>query len=184
MFSSRLRWVGAVLATAMLMFFAGTAWACVGVMALTTNVSAVQPGGTFVVSGGGFGQDAPIAIYLDGSTGTLLATVPTPKSTMTSSFDVNVTLPADVSEGQHIVMAIQNSHHMNAGTPARAAVFVGAVAPAPPAPEARPATVTTSSGPSVLALVLLAVAVAGCALLVAAFWNLRASAGRSRAGAG
>lgn len=57
---------------------AGLAWACVGLMSLTTDSSTVQPGGTVTVLGKEFAQDEPIEIHLDSPTGPVLATVPPP----------------------------------------------------------------------------------------------------------
>ena len=154
------------------------AFACVGLMTLTTANSTVEPGGTVVVRGGAFGQDAPIELRLDSPQGPLLATVPKPNSTMTGRFEVPVVIPADTSKGQHLIVAVQESHHMNTGSPARATIQVGSTAPVVGAvPPVRPASLTESDGPSVGSLALLGLGSAAVALLLAA---LAAMAGGSR----
>jgi hypothetical protein len=153
-------------------------------MGLTTGASTVQPGDTLTVFGNSFAQDEPIQIHLDSPTGPLLATVPPPESTMTSQFEVEVTIPADLASGEHLIVATQDYHHMNAGAPARASIFVGTDAPPPPTPEARPAAVVMGSGANLATLVLIGAAVAGGALLLAGFINRQsASRGPQPAGA-
>lgn len=155
---------------------AGLAFACVGVMSLTTEVSRVEPGGTVPVTGRGFAQGAPIEIRLDTLTGPLLATAPAPASTMTSQFTIPVVIPADVSRGQHLLVAVQNYHQMNAGAPARATIQVGAEAPVLGAGEAaRPTILTEGSGPGGLLLLFIALGVTAAGLLVAGFANLLAA---------
>ncbi len=164
---------------------AGLVWACVGLMSLTTSSSTVEPGGTVTVFGKEFAQGAPVEIHLDSATGPVLATVPPPSSTMTSQFNVTVTIPADVQKGQHLLVATQDYHHMNAGVPARAVLYVGTDAPPPPAPAERPAALAVSSGPSGVDLVLIGLAVAAGALLLAGLLNLLAARRRPHAaGAG
>jgi hypothetical protein len=97
---------------------------------------------------------------------------------MTSKFTVDVPIPADVPNGQHVLVATQQYHNMNAGIPARAIVYVGAAAPAPPVQAAlapRPAAVTASSGPSALSLALIGLSVAAAGLLLAGAWSLVAA---------
>ena len=154
---------------------AGLAFACVGVMSLTTDVSRVEPGGTVQVTGRSFAQGAPVEIRLDSPTGQLLTTAPAPTSTMTSQFTVPVVIPADVPRGQHLLVAIQNYHHMNAGAPARATLQVGSDAPVLGAgQDLRPAALTESSGPSGLLLLFIALGVTAGGLLLAGFANLLA----------
>lgn len=170
---SRLRWALFTSVAAGLIVPAGVAWACVAVMSLTTNASNLQPGDSVTVFGKSFAQDQPVMIHLDSATGPLLATVPPPESTMTSQFEVPVTLPADITPGEHLIVALQDYHHMNAGTPTRASIFVGPGAPAPPTPEARPAGVVTGPATSTTTLVLIGAAVAAGALLLAGLANRR-----------
>lgn len=177
------RWCVLTVAATALLVPAGVAWACVAVMSLTTDASTVQPGATLTVFGKGFAQDEPVEIHLGSETGPLLATVPPPESTMTSQFEVAVTIPADLEAGEHLIVAAQDYHHMNAGAPARAAIFVGTDAPAPPAAEARPAAVVMGSSTNLATLVLVGVAVAGAALLLAGLLNRR-SAGQGPQPAG
>lgn len=160
---------------------AGLAFACVGVMSLTTEVSRVEPGGTVQVTGRSFAQGAPIEIRLDSLSGQLLATAPAPMSTMTSQFTIPVIIPADVSRGQHLLVAVQNYHQMNAGAPARATIQVGSDAPVLGAGEnLRPTSLTESSGPSGLLLLFIALGVTAAGLLLAGFANLLASRRQAR----
>lgn len=145
---------------------ASLAWACVGLVSLTTSSATVQPGGSVTVLGKEFAQGSPVSIHLDSITGPVLATVPPPVSTMTSQFSAPVTIPADVPVGQHILLATQDYHQMDAGAPARAIIYVGTVAAPSAAPVPRPAGVIANSGTSVGTLVVIAVAVAAVSLLV------------------
>lgn len=173
----RLAWgVGALVAV---MVPAGLAWGCVGVMSLTTKASTVQPGGTVTVIGREFAQGAPIDIHLDSATGPLLTTAPAPTTTMTSSWTWDVPIPANVPYGQHILVAVQNYHNMNSGSPARAAIYVGVLPPPTPASAARAAKPLVASGPSALSLVLLGLGVAAAGLIVAGLWNVAAGGRRS-----
>jgi hypothetical protein len=151
---------------------AALAWACVGLMSLTTTSSTVRPGGTVTVLGKEFAQGVPIEIRLDSPTGPVLTTVPAPKETMTSQFSVVVTIPAGTPNGEHVLVATQASHYMNAGAPARSVIHVGTAAPTPTVPAARPAGVVIDSGPSAASLVLIGLAVAAVGLLVAGVWSV------------
>jgi hypothetical protein len=153
------RWLVGVAALTILVP-AGLAWACVGVVALTTSSSSVQAGGKVTVFGKEFAEGAPIDIHLDSPTGPVLATVPPPTDTMTSQWNIEVTIPPGTPNGQHFLVATQVYHYMNAGAPARAAISVGTPAPAPPGPAARPAKVSVQSAPSAAALILIALGVA------------------------
>jgi hypothetical protein len=147
---------------------AAMAWACVGLVSLTANPnSGVQPGATLSVVGREFAAKAPVLIHLDSITGPVLATAPPPTSTMTSQFKIQVTLPADISVGPHLLIATQDEHNMNGGNPARALIYVGTAAPATSPAQARPATLTSSSGLSLVALVVIGAGVAGVSLFLA-----------------
>jgi hypothetical protein len=153
----RARWriaVGTV-ASASILVPAALAWACVAVVALVANNPSVQPGGTVNITVREFAQGAPIEIHLDSATGPLLTTVPPPTTTMTSINTWDVPIPANTPYGTHTLFAVQNYHNMNAGTNARATIYVGTVAPAPAGPEARPASVLVGSGPSGVSLALI-----------------------------
>lgn len=160
-------WVSGAVAATALVVSAGLAWACVGLMALTTTSSSVQPGGKVTVLGKEFAQDAPIQIHLDSATGPVLATVPPLTDTMTSQFRVDVSIPSNVPNGQHVLVATEDYHYMNSGAPARATIYVGSPPPAPNGPAARPANVRFSKGPSGASLVQIGVAVAALGLLLA-----------------
>lgn len=175
------RWAVGVVAAVAVIVPTAWAWACVGLMSLTTSSSVVQPGGTVTVFGKEFAEGAPIDIHLDSPTGPVLATVPPPTDTMTSQFSITVTIPPDVTRGDHLLVATQNYHYMNAGAPARAAIHVGTSAPAvPAAPPSRPARIGASSGPSTVSLVLIGLAVAVVALGVAAVATLLAARRRGQ----
>jgi hypothetical protein len=163
---------------------AAIAWACVGVVSLTSSSATVQPGGKVTVTGREFAQSVPIQIHLDTPTGPLLATVPGPNDTMTSKFTVDVTVPANIPTGQHFFVATQDQHDMNSGTPARSVFYVGTSPPASVAPPARPAALAARSGPSAAGLVAVAVVVAAVALVVAGALSLASGRRGSASGAG
>lgn len=175
---STLRWVIPSLLSAALLAPAAVAYACVAVMAIKTDVSSVEPGGTVNVFGADFAMDEPVELRLDAPDGPLLATVPPPKSTMTSKFNVKVTIPADTEPGEHLILANQTYHHMNSGAPARAAIFVGTEPPAAAVPAARAASVEMGPGSSLPVLMLVGLAAAAAALLLAALVNRRSPAER------
>ena len=159
---------------------AAVAWACVGVVSLTSSSSTVQPGGTLDVTGREFAEKVPVQIHLDSPSGPVLTTVPGPSSTMNSKSTVTVTIPSNISVGEHFLVATQDQHDMNSGAPARSAFYVGTAAPgAAPAPV-RPPTLVASSGPSAGSLVLIGLAVAVVALVVAGAIIAASGRGRSR----
>jgi hypothetical protein len=159
--------VGLVAGAAAIMTPAAMAWACVGLVSLTATPNTAQPGGTLTVVGKEFAAKAPVLIHLDTITGPVLATAPPPTSTMTSQFKIQVTLPADISVGPHLLIATQDEHNMNGGNPARAQIYVGTSAPAASAPAARPTTLAAKSGLSLAVLAIIALAVAGVTLFLA-----------------
>jgi hypothetical protein len=170
--SARQRLVlGAAIATAALVP-AAIAWACVGVVSLTSSSATVQAGGKLTLTGREFAQSVPIQIHLDSPTGPVLATVPGPSDTMTSKFTVDVTIPVNIPTGQHYLVATQDQHDMNSGEPARSVFYVGTSPPASAAPPARPAALAARSAPGAAGLVAVAVGVAAVALLVAGALSL------------
>ena len=173
---SRRRWRAGMLAAVAVVVPAGLAWACVGLMALTTvGPSTVAPGGTVTVWGREFAAGSPVDIHLDSPTGPVLATAPPPTETMTSQFKLDVPIPPNIRTGEHVLVATQAYHDMNVGAPARTVIHVGAPAPPPPTPEARPAKVVLGSGPSVATLLLVGLAVTAAGLILAALVFLAAS---------
>src|SRR5215469_8486293 len=132
------RWaIGAAVATALaVMVPVATAWACIGLVSLTTSSNTVQAGGTINVTGKEFAAGAPIMIHLDTIDGPILATAPAPTGTMTSTWTIPVTIPVGTSSGAHLLIATQAEHNMNGGNPARAVVYVNTSAPAQAAPAA------------------------------------------------
>lgn len=177
------RWrvsLGVVVAGAVLVP-AALAWACVGLMSLTTGSSTVQAGGKVTVIGREFYEGQPVEIHLDSPTGRLLLSVPAPTSTMTSKFSVDVTIPTDVPNGTHVLVATQPGHYMNSGSPARATIYVGTSPPAPAAAQARAADLSRDKAPTGVALALIGLGTALIALLVAGL--ITVLAGRRSGGA-
>ena len=159
----------------------GFAWACVGLVSLSTNSPTVQAGGSLTVIGKEFAQKAPVLIHLDSITGPVLVTATgTPAtSTMTSKFEVAVTIPSNVSAGPHLLIATQDEHDMNGGNPARAVIYVGTSAPAPAALASRPGTLLADRGLGVATVALIGLATAAVALVLA--WLVFGVATRRRA---
>lgn len=170
--------VGTAMAMMVVVPAVANAWACVGLVSLTTSSPTVQPGGTLIVSGKEFAAGASVLIRLDSLSGPVLATAPPPTTTMTSRFTVAVALPADVGDGPHLLIATQDEHNMNGGIPARALIYVGTAPPATVAPRARPASVMVNSGVAVSTLVLIGLAVATAGLFLA--WLSTLLLGRTR----
>jgi hypothetical protein len=157
------------------------AWACVGVVSLTTSSSSVQPGGTLKVTGREFASVSPVVIHLDSASGPVLATIPVPgDDTMTSQFTVSVTIPQDLQSGQHLFIATQDAHDMNSGAPARAVFYVGVATPAAIPVAARPAALHVNPGRSTSSLILIGVGVAGVSLLAVGVWSLMSARGNRR----
>jgi hypothetical protein len=175
--SSR-RWTIVGMVTAVVVMVpASMVWACVALISLiNTGSQTVQPGGSVTLTGREFAQGAPVDIHLDSPTGPVLATAPPPDTTMTSSFTVNVPIPADVKPGPHVLVATQNYHNMNGGSTARSIIYVGTSAPViGQAPAARPTKVLVESGPSVTSLILIGLGAAAAGLFLAALWYVIAS---------
>lgn len=167
--------VGAAVFAAVLMPV-GLAWACVAPVSMTIRGSnSVQPGGTVTVLLREYAQGAPIDVHLGSPTGRLLASHPPPTTTMTSEHTLEVPIPADLPFGTHLLVSVQNYHHMNSGNIGRATVYVGTLPPPPPGPEPRPAVLEVGSGPSALSLVLIGLGVAAALLVVAGAWSMAAS---------
>ncbi len=168
MTGSRRSWIVGMMAAVLVVITpVGFSWACVGLVSLTTDSPTVQPGGTVLVTGKEFASGSPVHIHLDSLTGSVLATAPPPTSTMTSEFTIPVTIPANLRDGRHVLVATQNHHGMNGGIPARAVIYVGTAQPAPAAPPERPAAVVTESGLGTDTLALISLAVAAGALFLA-----------------
>lgn len=162
------RSIVAAVAAATVLLPVALAFACVGLASLVVEGSSeVEPGGTVTVTGRSFARGVPVDIRLDSLTAPVLVTVEGPGSTMNSIFTVDVPIPADISDGLHILLASQDHHDMNVGQPARAAIYVNAAPPPPPAPEQRPEGLVASTGPGALVLGLLFAGVAAAGLLVA-----------------
>lgn len=164
------RWMaGAVVAVAGAIVPSAMAFACVGITSLNTSSSTVAPGGTLNVTGKDFAVQTPVILHLDTLNGSVLATIHVNGTgAMTSTFSQVVTIPSDVPVGAHLLVATQDEHNMNGGTPARAAIYVGnGPVPAPAGSAARPAGVIAGSGLGVGVLALIGLAAAAASLLVA-----------------
>ena len=159
-------------------------FACVDVAALTATPQSVQPGGTVTVSGGDYVPGFPVQIHLDSPTGPVLATLASPSGTsaMHSAFKIDVALPSNLSSGEHVLVATQNSHNMTAGMPARAVIYVGSGVPAAPQ-STRSAAPVIEGGLSVGALTLIAVGTAAAGLLILGIIVVLTSGRLSRTGA-
>jgi hypothetical protein len=162
------RRIACALAVAMAILVpAGVAWSCVAVVSLTTNTKTVQPGGTLSVTGREFASRVPVDIHLDSPTGPVLATFPDPQpNVMTSKFTIDVQVPANITAGEHFLVATQNHHDMNSGQPARAVFYVSAAPPTTAIPV-RPVGLVEDSGPSPAVLILITLGVAVVGLLIA-----------------
>ena len=157
---------------------ASLAWACVAPVSLTTASPTVQPGGVVHIIGRESAPGAPIEIHLDAVDGRLLSTITGQPGGMTSKWESDVTVPADVPYGKHVLYAVQNYRNMNATIP-KAAVYVGTEPDAPAVPDARARSLDVGSGPSGLSLVLLGLAAAAGALLLAGGLSMVAGSTRS-----
>jgi hypothetical protein len=100
---------------------------------------------------------------------------------MTSSHNLDVTIPRNTTYGTHFLVPVQNCHNMNSGNIARATIYVGALPPVTVPPAPRPAHALVGKGPSAGTLVLISLGVAAALLLVAAVWSLAAGSGRTQA---
>jgi len=169
---SKVRWwtIGLGLVAAIVLVPAASAWACLGLAGLTASPTAAQPGSTIQLKGVEFGSN-PVQIHLDGLNGPVLATIAPTSGIFTQS----LTLPADLSNGPHVLVATESAVTANGlnngaanGTPARALIQVGpaTASAASPAPLANLTQSSSSSG--VGTFVLIALGVAGGSLFLAA----------------
>jgi hypothetical protein len=158
---------------------ASAAWACLSVAGITTNLATVQPGGSLTINGIGFEFGTnPVPIHLDALDGPVLGTGEIDRI---GDFSVTVTIPTDVPNGTHILVATQaaatpdgKNNGSNTGVPARAVIQVGQSAASTPAP-ARPVAVIANSGIGTGTLVLISLGVAAVGLLVAGLLSLAAA---------
>ncbi len=153
---------------------AGLAWACVAPVSLTTASPTVQPGGSVHIIGRESGPGAPIEIHLDSATGPLLTTVAGQAGGMTSKWEADVPVPADVPYGKHFLYAVQNYRNMNAVIP-KTVIYVGTVPDPAPGAEARAGSLDVGSGPNGVSFILIGLGVAAGGLLLV--WGLSLVAG-------
>jgi len=157
---------------------ASLAWACVAPVSLTTASPTVQPGGVVHIIGRESAPGAPIDIHLDAVDGRVLATITGQPGGMTSKWESDVTVPADVPYGKHVLYAVQNYRNMNATIP-KATIYVGTEPDAPAVPEPRARSLDVGSGPSASSLVLLGLGAAVGALLLAGGLSMLAGSARA-----
>ena len=142
------------------------AWACVAPVSLTTVNPMVQPGGVVPVVGRETAPGAPIEIHLDAVTGPLLTTVTGQKGGMSSRWEWDVPIPANIPYGTHVLYAVQNYRNMNATIP-KATIYVGVQPPPAAVPDARAGSLDVGSGPRGVTLALIGLGVAAGGLVVA-----------------
>lgn len=174
----RRRWLAAMVAAgcAAIAVPAIVVYACVGLVALEASPSSVQPGSSVALRGMDFVPTAPVLIHIDSIDGPVIGTITPAQITggvMTSHFNQNITIPSNISTGQHMLVATQNAHNMNGGNPARTVIYVGVSAPGASGPEARPAAAQLDSGIGWGVLVLIGLGAALVALLVFGYFLLR-----------
>ena len=179
MLSSRRRLTAAALvAGVMALVPASMSSACIFLADFTISPASVQPGGSLTVNGIRFGVN-PVEIRLDSLTGRLLATI-TPDG---RNFHQQVTIPADVGTGQHVLVASQSpvtadgrNNGAAQGLPTRALFQVGTAAPTDAATPGGAIARASRVGLGILVLIGAAVAVA--ALLLVALTSRVVSRGR------
>lgn len=177
MHRSRRRLTSGFIATLAVIVPASLVWACVAPQSLTTVSPTVQPGGTIRVIGRETAPGAPIEIRLNSATGPLLTTVTGQPGGMSSKWEHDVPIPADIPYGKHYLYGVQNFRNMNATIP-RTVIYVGTVPDPEPQPELRASSMEVGSGPSAMTLVLLGLAAAAGGLLLVG--GLTALAGSRR----
>lgn len=157
--SARRLTVGVVLAGMVALAYASTAWACIFLAGITTSASSVQPGGSLTVNGYSFGSN-DVGLHLDTVTGTVLATVTPDRK---GNFSQPVTIPQSVANGQHVIVATEDSAMDSGaqGTPARAVFQVGTAPSTAGLTSAAPIQVDKSAGVGILVLIGAAVACVG-----------------------
>jgi hypothetical protein len=144
---------------------ASLAWACVAPVSLTTASPTVQPGGTVHIIGRETAPGAPIEIRLNSATGPVLLTVTGQAGGMSSKWEADVPIPADIPYGKHFLYGVQNYRNMNAVIP-KTVIYVGTVPDPAPTPEVRAGSLDVGSGPSGMTLVLLGLGAAAGGLLL------------------
>ena len=156
---------------------ASMVWACVAPVSLTTVSPTVQPGGTLRVIGRETAPGAPIELRLNSASGPILTTVTGQPGGMSSKWEHDVQIPADLPYGKHYLYGVQNYRNMNAVIP-KTVFYVGTVPDPAPTPEARVGFMDIGSGPSAMTLVLYGLAAAAGGLLLVG--GLTALAGTRR----
>jgi hypothetical protein len=176
--SARRRLAGGLVAALVAIVPASLAWACVAPVSLTTENPRVQPGGVIKVIGREMAPGAPVEIRLNAINGPVLTTVTGQPGGMSSRWEWDVPIPANLPYGKHVLYAVQNYRNMNAVVP-RATIYVGTQPDPPPAPEPRASRLDEASGPSALSLVLFGLGAAAAGLLIAGGLSVLAAGKRA-----
>lgn len=171
--------LGVTLAGVGVLVAASVAWACLSVAGITTNLATVQPGGSLTINGIGFEFGTnPVPIHLDTIDGPVLGTGAVDHI---GNFSLTVTIPADVSNGTHVLIATEaaatpdgKNNGSNTGVPARAVIQVGNSSASPASP-ARPAAVIADSRIGTGPLIVIAMGVAAVGLFLAGLLSLAAA---------
>lgn len=198
----RIRILGLVTTAASTLVVTGVAaFACTNLATLNLSSTSGSPGDQVTVTGSSFRvprdgtSPSPVAIHWNSATENALVTDVIPDQS--GAFTATVTVP-DATPGNYVIVATQLrptadgsggahdpvSHEF--GTPARAGFVVeGASAPATPAPGTGSSSLLLSSesGVSGMAALMVSLGVVGLGLFVAAFGMLVRSGGLSRSGA-
>lgn len=127
-------------AAVLVIALAAAGWACTNLATMNLSESAVEAGGTVKVTGSSFSMTGdnfakegvtPVEIRWDKLDGPVLATTTADPGGFISA---SVTVPGDATPGNHVLVAVQNVQTDDGlepayGTPARAPLTVGSVAP-------------------------------------------------------
>lgn len=112
--NKRRLFIGFFFAAAVPLAIASVAYACQRITPMHANPQSGPAGSTVQVSGTNFSRESTssdVAIRLDRRDGRVLASIPAsslePVGTTTGKFSANVTIPADVAIGNHILIATQ-----------------------------------------------------------------------------
>lgn len=164
----------AIVAAALFVVTAATAWACVSGPAVALDTETVKAGGTVQIKGSSFRQPEPVVVRFNALDGPVLAELGAPKGGL---LEGSVTVPADVRAGNYVLVFTQTtSDGQPSQVPARALITVtgeSGTTPVLGAPVAstsgerldRLATAEASVGGGTMALI--GVGVGGIALFVA-----------------
>ncbi|MGH9226723.1 MAG: hypothetical protein ACRD2W_23700 [Acidimicrobiales bacterium] len=182
-------------AVALAMAAAANGWACASVAALDFSPAVAAQSQEVAVKITFVNKDRPVELRWDALNGPLLATID--PATFTEGLhgnwrfaDTKITIPANATAGNHLVIATQEAVRGTAtwGMPARGLIQVsGAGTPAVgqpvgPAPVVRPGDLVAEEGLATSSLLIAALGAAGLTMLVGGVGILLVSIRRGRAG--